>query len=205
MLLIWSISVERWTTFRSKCVKSVDTHTARRVDGSACVGSGPTFCGYPPLLRCRARAIPTSTGRHATCRDWASRYSMSKPTRACGSTSEHFQRCLMLRFSDRVSWRLPFNGRRQGRILGRFPDAPSVRKEAVIAIDRGDRDEHLERLGRLLRQAWERPHALVSCAEVERLEFYLDLPGHPAWSPLVKCGEAWGLSLGADVNASFGD
>lgn len=76
-----------------------------------------------------------------------------------------------------------------GRLLGLPPAPPRVRREDVLAISSGDREEILGRLDELLAVA------LRSDAEVvlqslsdatEPVGFFLDLPGHPEWTPLAR-------------------
>ena len=76
-----------------------------------------------------------------------------------------------------------------GEILGTFPGPAVVRETDVLTVSTGDRDECLRDLAALLRgaRAASEPVVLRPWSEAdERIEFYLDTPGHPVWSPLAR-------------------
>ena len=83
-------------------------------------------------------------------------------------------------------------------LLGVAPAAPRVRREDVLAVTLGGRDQTLDYLDDLLAAA------IGSHAEVviknpvdgsEPVSFFLDLPGHPEWSPLASTDDRLELAL----------
>ena len=93
-----------------------------------------------------------------------------------------------------LQWEAP------GRILGAFPDVPSLRHDMLIAVDQAGQNEHMTLLARLLDRAWGKPLRVSPFAGLERPMFYLDQPGHPVWTPLVGSGAMWGFSLGEGLD-----
>lgn len=86
-----------------------------------------------------------------------------------------------------------------GGLLDAAPTPPRVRREDVLAVTSGDRDETVDALDALLSaaSASESPVVLREAAEGhERTGLFLDLPGHPKWSPLVRVAERVELALG---------
>ncbi|GAB5547191.1 MAG: hypothetical protein SangKO_069510 [Sandaracinaceae bacterium] len=86
-----------------------------------------------------------------------------------------------------------------GGLLDAAPTPPRVRREDVLAVTSGDRDETLDALDRLLSaaSASESPVVLREAAEGhERTGLFLDLPGHPEWSPMVRVDERVELAFG---------
>ena len=84
-------------------------------------------------------------------------------------------------------------------LLDAAPTPPRVRREDVLAVTSGDRDEALDALDALLSaaSASESPVLLREAAEGhERTGLFLDLPGHTEWSPLVRIDERVELTLG---------
>lgn len=94
-----------------------------------------------------------------------------------------------------LQWEAP------GSVLGNFPEPPCLREDALVAVDRGDLADSKEALLGLIRQAWTQPRALVPCSADERIAFFIDHPGHPAWAPLLKSEMGWGLSLAPGLDA----
>ncbi len=81
-----------------------------------------------------------------------------------------------------TQWTAPAN------LLGTFPDAVRARTEGVLAVSHGDLKERLRELTCFIERAIA-ANAPVTLRELsasdERIEFYLDAPGHPTWSPLA--------------------
>jgi hypothetical protein len=94
-----------------------------------------------------------------------------------------------------LQWEAP------GKILGKFPEAPRLREDALLAVDRGDLADCREALVGLIHQGWSHPQALVPCSADERTSFFIDHREHPGWSPLLKSEMGWGLSLGPGLDA----
>ena len=87
-------------------------------------------------------------------------------------------------------------------LLGAAPAAPRVRREDVLAATSGDRDEALDRLDELLAAAIGSDAEVVlqnRCDEADPIRFFLDLPGHPEWTPLVRIHDRVELAVGGLV------
>lgn len=93
-----------------------------------------------------------------------------------------------------LQWEAP------GRILGTYPEVPAIRQEFIASVDYGDREQLIAVLARLLAESWRDGTHAVQRSEVQPRSFFLDLPGHPLWSPFAEDGDEWVLSLGPDVH-----
>ena len=98
-----------------------------------------------------------------------------------------------------LQWEAP------GRLLGAFPDEPSLRHDGIIAGDQARHGQHIALLEQLLHRAWAKPMTVVPFTGVERPLFYLDQPGHPVWAPLAALGATWGLSLGGGLDVALSE
>jgi hypothetical protein len=79
-----------------------------------------------------------------------------------------------------LQWHAP------GRVLGRFPDPPRLRREAVLASDLGELDRAVDALEATVAGAWENDRPLREVENGNAKCFYLDLPGTPAWAPITE-------------------
>lgn len=89
-----------------------------------------------------------------------------------------------------------------GRLLGAAPAVPRIRREDVLAATSGDRDEALDRLDELLAAAIGSDADVVlqnRCDEADLISFFLDLPDHPEWTPLVRKHDRVELAVGGLV------
>jgi hypothetical protein len=80
-----------------------------------------------------------------------------------------------------LQWEAP------GNVLGRFPEAPVLRKEIVLASHPGERTDRCRDLDRLLAGVERSDLAVdVSPSASTVISFYLDLPGTPEWQPIAQ-------------------
>lgn len=76
-------------------------------------------------------------------------------------------------------------------VLGTFPGEVRLRHEDVIAVSHGEREMRIREVERLLREGAAASAVVTLRAlqpDEEAIAFYLDAPGHPAWSPLAIVG-----------------
>lgn len=78
-----------------------------------------------------------------------------------------------------------------GRLLGRFPSAPALRRELVLAVTRGERRAELDAidacLSRHLEADW--PLSVVRPPrDVQPVELWIDVPGTPGWTGFGHAG-----------------
>jgi hypothetical protein len=92
-----------------------------------------------------------------------------------------------------------------GRVLGTFPERPSLRPDAVVAVDHGDLAEELTTMLERLSLAWSGSCVLRPCESADAVHFYLDLPGRPVWSPLVRRGDARAIRVADGLNVELAD
>jgi hypothetical protein len=92
-----------------------------------------------------------------------------------------------------------------GRVLGTFPETPSLRRDVVVAVDHGDLAEELTAMLEILSRAWSGSCVLRPCESADAVHFYLDLPGHPVWSPLVRRGDARAVRVADGLNVELAD
>jgi hypothetical protein len=90
-------------------------------------------------------------------------------------------------------------------VLGRFPDAPRLRREAVMASDFGELDRAVNALETTLHDAWENDRPLREVEIVRPISFYLAVSGTPEWGPITDKPGAFSLSSyeGPFVSASL--
>jgi hypothetical protein len=84
-----------------------------------------------------------------------------------------------------VQWSAP------GQVLGRYPTLPKLQRKSVVAVAIGDLQVEMDSLDRLLLDYYSVPGPLEPTLEVRSLrpvDFYLDLPGTPAWTPAGHAG-----------------
>lgn len=85
-----------------------------------------------------------------------------------------------------------------GQILGVAPAAPQVRREDVLAATSGDCDDALKHLDELLAAAIASETGVMLEEPpdgAEPISFFLDLPGHPEWTPLIRTDSRLELSV----------
>jgi hypothetical protein len=93
-----------------------------------------------------------------------------------------------------LQWEAP------GRVLGKFPEPLSLRRDRFVAVDYGDLEENIAALSALLGKAYAKPCNLILLPEGAQRTFYLDLPGHPAWAPLAEHDNGLALRLSGNLN-----
>jgi len=81
-----------------------------------------------------------------------------------------------------------------GRILGRFPDPPRLRRDLVVSSNCGDVAAHVASLEAVVADAWTNDSPVRLAGSSEAVVMYLDLPGTPAWEPLASPPQAFGIS-----------
>jgi hypothetical protein len=81
-----------------------------------------------------------------------------------------------------------------GRVLGRFPDAPRLRRDLVVNSSCGDLSTRVACLEALLADAWSNDLPVQPADTGEVVAFYLDLPNTAAWEPLASTPGAFGIS-----------
>jgi hypothetical protein len=95
-----------------------------------------------------------------------------------------------------VQWEAP------SRVLGQFPDAPTLREDMIAAVSHGAGHEACTALNELLRSAAsdERPAVPIPG---EPVTFYLEQGGHPEWQCLTVEGETYRLALAPGSGVTF--
>ena len=91
------------------------------------------------------------------------------------------------------------------RLLGTYPVEPRLQRDGVVAVTDGDLEAEVRAVDLALERYFIRPDALnvVPVAEVRsRIEFWLDLPGIPAWSPFGRSDTGILLLLGDELALS---
>jgi hypothetical protein len=88
-----------------------------------------------------------------------------------------------------------------GDLLGRFPNDPCLQKKWLIALTEGDIETEVDAVERLLATSFAKRRPLVAASpqggSFLPLEFWVDVPGTPAWKCLAR--------LGDDLAFQFGD
>jgi hypothetical protein len=79
-----------------------------------------------------------------------------------------------------LQWHAP------GRVLGRFPDTPQLRRDAVIASDLVELDRAVKLLQATVSTAWATDSLVHEVESARPISFYLDLPGTPEWIPITQ-------------------
>ena len=79
-----------------------------------------------------------------------------------------------------TQWTTPLN------VLGRFPAPPRLKRGAVIAVADGEVDEEIANLKKFIERHFksEEPLCELDHAGAVPVEFFLDGPSFPAWSPI---------------------
>jgi hypothetical protein len=95
-----------------------------------------------------------------------------------------------------LQWEAP------GRILGTFPEAPQLRNDLIFAVDYGDRQLQVAALTHLLAESWAQNTRAVLREDMQQRSFFLQLPGHPVWSPIAGDDDEWGLSLAPSLSVA---
>jgi hypothetical protein len=77
-----------------------------------------------------------------------------------------------------------------GRVLGRFPEKPRLRRESVLAVSDGDLELEVRRVNERACELFDGPGAMEAPTgrppERGPIEFILDVPGFPSWAPFVS-------------------
>jgi hypothetical protein len=84
-----------------------------------------------------------------------------------------------------IQWTAP------GNVLGEFPDEPKLRRNLLIAVTQGEINDKADHVDASIKDFLTKPVMLDSliCDEtVIPIEFHLDLPGVPSWTPFVEVG-----------------
>ncbi len=86
-----------------------------------------------------------------------------------------------------------------GKLLGSPPSVPCLRREDVLAVSSGDREQGMAALEDLLSTAISAAREVELSAPPEGAQpiaFFLDLPGHPEWTCGVRVGGRLELAIG---------
>ena len=89
-----------------------------------------------------------------------------------------------------------------GRVLGEFPSEPRLHRSSVIAVTEGDLAAEADAVDRCLSQSYaaqRRVEEVPSSIPARPIEFWLDLPGTPAWRRFAHVRDRVGFLLEGDV------
>ena len=90
-----------------------------------------------------------------------------------------------------IQWLAPF------RVLGRFPEAPKLKRQAILAVSDGQLDEHCDRLQQFIDDHVDSTVVVtaVDHSDLIPVEFHLDGPGLPSWQPIASRGNDIAFNL----------
>jgi len=76
-----------------------------------------------------------------------------------------------------------------GRVLGEFPQPPKLYKDLIVAVTEGELSDWVRSLQECLSESWS-SQVPVDCQSIDstmkQVEFWMELPGAPSWTPLVQ-------------------
>ncbi|TWT77077.1 hypothetical protein Pla123a_25070 [Posidoniimonas polymericola] len=79
-----------------------------------------------------------------------------------------------------LQWCAPFS------MLGKFPDPPQLRADAILAVTDGDLARECDVVQRHLNENANSTFELEPVSTIAPIEFHLDVPKYTSWSPLVR-------------------
>lgn len=87
--------------------------------------------------------------------------------------------------SREAAWLLQWSA--PGNVLGTYPARPKLRREAILAVAEGDLAQVADAADAMLTEWCEKPSLVEPVdAGADLVEFYLDVLGAPAWTPIAK-------------------